>query len=54
MSDPVAEKLGTTGATTSVVVDGDFRQRILLPGDGRLLDDFAADLASKLHDKPDF
>src|SRR6266511_1107289 len=38
----------------NVVVEGDFRPRVLLPGDGRLLDDFAADLVKLLQDKPIF
>lgn len=37
-----------------VIVEGDFRPRVLLPGDGRLLDDFASDLIKELREKPIF
>ena len=36
------------------IVTGDFRPRIRLPGDGRLLDDFAADLVKELRTKSIF
>ena len=38
----------------TTIVQGDFRPRVVLPGDGRLLDDFAADLVKELRDKPIF
>ena len=44
-----------TPAPTRVVVEGDFRPRIILPGQGgRLLSDFSADLGDLLSDKPIF
>jgi hypothetical protein len=40
--------------TPTTVIQGDFRPRVMLPGDGRLLDDFAADLVNELCNKPIF
>jgi hypothetical protein len=39
---------------SKVVVEGDFRKRILAPGHGRLYDDFIKELAEYLQDKPIF
>lgn len=36
------------------VIEGDFRPRIMLPCENRLVDDFAKDLAKALRDKPIF
>lgn len=41
-------------AESKVVVEGDFRKRILAPGNGRLYDDFTKELAAGLQDKPIF
>jgi hypothetical protein len=58
--DPLAKALveaaeDYTPPAASKVIDGDFRKRIYLPGQsGRLIDDFASDLAKHLNDKPIF